>query len=539
MLFLYTMDNFPVNLAYAKTGFFSKIIVDYLEQSDALLPFYQSNPSVQGIKEIVDSRGQFKTDRKRLVSCLKEQYKNLSPSVATIANIESLLQENTFTVTTAHQNNIFTGPLYFIYKILHVIKLADSFTTLYSGYNFVPVFWMGSEDADLKELNHIQVDGEKLVWNTRQQGAVGRMKVDDELLGLIDILEAQVGVLPYGGELIQLFREAYAKDRPIDQATFQLVNELFKEYGLVVILPDNPVLKAAMLSVFEDELLHQRSAGIVQDTGKKLVNAGYKMQAHARDINLFYLQANSRERIEAAGDVYHIVDTTKTFTRKEILQELHTHPENFSPNVILRGLYQATVLPDVAFVGGGGELAYWLQLKELFAHYKVPYPALILRNSFLLLTERQQEKVSRYAISIEEFFLPVEKLMNTLVTRESPHALALDDLLMNTRQIYEKIKEKVSPVDMTLLQHVNALQHKAVGKLQELEKKMLKAEKRKYRDLKNGVAAIKAELFPHGSLQERTDNIAYFYSLLGKDFIQQLHQYSNTIEQQFQIAVVR
>ncbi len=533
------MENFPINLSYHKTGFFSKIILDYLDQSDSLQPFYKASPSVLGIKEIIESREAFKTDRKKLVACLKEQYKSLSPSAATVANIDSLLQENTFTVTTAHQNNIFTGPLYFIYKILHVIKLADSFTTLYSGYNFVPVYWMGSEDADLNELNHIQVAGEKLVWNTDQQGAVGRMKVDDKLLTLIDTLEAQVGVLPYGGELVQLLRNAYIKDRQIDQATFQLVNELFQEYGLVIILPDTPALKSAMIPVFEDELLHHRSAGIVQETGKKMVDAGYKMQAHAREINLFYLQENSRERVEAAEDGYKIVNSTKTFTKEEIFQELHAHPERFSPNVILRGLYQTTVLPDVAFVGGGGELAYWLQLKELFAHYKVPYPALILRNSFLVLTEKYLERINKSKVSIEDVFLPETELMNAMVTRESSHSLVLDDLLTNTENVYEKIKERVRPVDATLLQHVNALQHKAVEKLHELEKKILKAEKRKYTDLKNAIAGIKADLFPHNSLQERVENLAYFYSLFGKDFIQQLHQYSNTIEQQFQIVAVQ
>ncbi len=212
-------------------------------------------------------------------------------------NIEALASENTFTFTTAHQNNIFTGPLYFIYKILHTIKLAEYCKANLPAYNFVPVFYIGSEDADLDELNNIYVDGQKLIWNTKQTGAVGRMKVDKELIKLIGLMEGQLSVLPFGNEIVSLMKECYKEGDTIQLSTFKIVNNLFGEYGLVVLLPDNAELKRQMIPVFKDDLLNQTASGIVETTAERLSNAGYKVQANPREINLFYLKDNIRERI--------------------------------------------------------------------------------------------------------------------------------------------------------------------------------------------------------------------------------------------------
>ncbi|MBK8141934.1 MAG: bacillithiol biosynthesis BshC [Chitinophagaceae bacterium] len=202
-------------------------------------------------------------------------------------NIDSLLSADTFTITTAHQNNIFTGPLYFIYKIVHAIKLADTLKVSLPQYNFVPVFYIGSEDADLDELNHIHLGGEKLVWVTKQTGAVGRMRVDKELLKLITIMEGQLLVLPYGHEIVSLLKQFYKEGDPIQQATFHFVNALFADYGLVVLLPDNPSLKKLMVPVFTDELLNQVASDIIEVSADKLEKAGTKCRPVQEKLTCF------------------------------------------------------------------------------------------------------------------------------------------------------------------------------------------------------------------------------------------------------------
>src|SRR5690606_30082492 len=116
-------------------------------------------------------------------------------------------------------------------------------------------------------------------------------------------------------------------------ATFRFVHELFKHYGLVVLLPDNARLKELMIPVFENDLLHQSASTIVEKTSAKLASI-YKVQAHPRDINLFYLDGDKREQIELREDKYHVLNTDLKFTREQILEELKNHPEKFSPNVI-------------------------------------------------------------------------------------------------------------------------------------------------------------------------------------------------------------
>lgn len=530
------MNCTAIRLPYRQTNAFSKIALDYIDQSADLKPFFTHPPSMAGIQQVIAARKQFHNRRDILVNQLKKQYEGVEAGPKTIANIEALLSDSTFTITTAHQNNIFTGPLYFIYKIIHAIKLADQLNSSLTGQHFVPVFYIGSEDADLEELNHIWVDGQKLVWPTQQKGAVGRMLIDKALVKLIGQLEGQLTVLPDGTAIISLLREYYKAGITIQDATFRFVNHLFADHGLVVLLPDNAALKATMHSIFEDDLLHQRASAIVEKTAAALENAGYKVQANPREINLFYLEENSRERIEKKGDQYAVVNTKHTFSTASLLQELTDHPERFSPNVILRGLYQETILPNIAFIGGGGETAYWLQLKDLFQHYQVPFPVLVLRNSFLLVENKWQERISKLSFQTDDFFLAEQELLNKLVLRDSKNDTRLNGSMSELEKLYESFRKQAAAVDGTLEKHVEALKTKTVYRLQELEKKMLRAEKRKFADQQRQIHTIKENLFPGNGLQERRENLAYYYAQYGKEFIQMLYEQSLGLEQEFVIV---
>lgn len=499
---------------------------------------FVAHPStISGIQKAIEERKQFPMNREVLVGELKKQYASIDIADPVQKNIETLLAPGTFTITTAHQNNIFTGPLYFIYKILHAIKLADHLKKSLPEYNFVPVYYIGSEDADLEELNHIYLDGEKLTWNTKQTGAVGRMKVDKEVLKLIDVIEGQLAVLPNGEKAVGLVKECYRLGEDIQTVTFKVVNALFAQYGLIVLLPDNAFLKQQMITIFADDLLNQTASGIVERTSAKLEEL-YKVQAHPRDINLFYLKADIRERIEVRNGRYEVLNSKISFTKEELLAELRDHPERFSPNVILRGLYQETILPNIVFIGGGGELAYWFELKALFEHYHVPYPVQVLRNSFLIVEKKMQEKINKLGFTDEDIFLPERDLVNKLVIRETDKKLRLNGTLSATEQLYENIKQQAVSIDTTLEKHVNALKTSTLHRLRELEKKMLRAEKRKFSDQQRQIQAIKAKLFPKNGLQERYDNILYYYARWGREFIELLYEQSLTLEQEFVVLKI-
>lgn len=527
------MDCKSTRIPYRQAGVFSKIVLDYIDQSKSVKPFFTHVPTLQGIQSAIDTRKEYTTNRKVLYDVLNKQYESIDTTDKVKRNIESLLSENTFTITTAHQNNIFTGPLYFIYKIVHAIKLADSFKTTLPDYNFVPVFYIGSEDADLEELNHIHLGGEQLVWETKQKGAVGRMKVDKALLKLVATMEGQLSVLPFGSEIISLIKEHYKEGATIERSTFLFVNALFADYGVIVLEPDNATLKQQLTSVFEDDLLHQTASETVQKSIESLVVAGYKVQANPRAINLFYLKDDVRERIEMDGDEWKVVKSNIKFSKDELLNELKMHPERFSPNVILRGLYQEMILPNIAFVGGGGETAYWLQLKALFEHYKVPFPVLVLRNSFLIVEEKWKSMISKLNFTIEDFFLSEQDLINLLVGRAARKDLALNGSLSEIEELYESFKQQAKAIDATLEKHVEALKTNTVFRLKELEKKMLRAEKRKYTDQQRQIKKVKGHLFPGDGLQERYENISYYYAKYGKAIFRLLYDESLTMEQEF------
>lgn len=529
------MNCITTRIPYRLTNSFSQIVLDYLEQPENLQPFYSQPPVLEGIKNIIAERKKIKTDRKLLADELKKQYNGIEINDRVKKNIYSLVSENTFSITTAHQPNIFTGPLFFIYKILHVIKLAEYLNKSLPENLFIPVYYMGSEDADLEELGHCFFAGEKFTWNTRQTGAVGRMKVDKELLKLVGLMEGQLGTQVYGKEILLLIKNCYKEGRPIQDATFDLVNALFGEYGLVVLIPDNAALKKQMAKVFEDDLLHQAPSEIVDRTAAGLQDAGYKQQANPREINLFYLVDGVRERITKKDNTFYVQNSTLSFSESGIIKELNEHPERFSPNVILRGLYQETILPDAVYVGGGGEIAYWLQYKELFKHYATVFPVLLLRNSYLLIEKKWQEKIEKLGFTAEDFFQPVEKLLNKIVERESRNKVKLNGVYDETEKFYEQLKKQAVPIDISLGQHIDALKARSIHRLQELEKKMLRAEKRKFTDQQRQIQTIKDKLFPRNSLQERIDNFIPYYAKWGKDFINKLYEFSLGLEQEFVI----
>lgn len=521
-------------IPYQETQAFSRIVLDYVNQEPALKPFYGHPPTYSGLTKAMEERAAFPTDRQKLVTHVKNQYKDLPQESLLQAHMEALLAENCFTVTTAHQPNLFTGPLYVIYKILHAVRLADSLRERFPEKNFVPVYYMGSEDADLDELGHFMVDGMNYRWNTPQKGAVGRMKVDPALLSLIETLNGQLGVYPFGEEIVSEIKASFTKGETIQQATLRFLNYLFGRFGLVVLIADAADLKASMIEVFRNEILERKSASLVEDASSELDRL-YKAQASGRDINLFYLENNIRNRIEWVKGEYQVFDTGIRFSQDEILKELEDHPERFSPNVILRGLYQETILPNIAFIGGGGELAYWMQLKNLFTHYRIPYPVLILRNSFLLLEEKWVTKLEKTGFSATEIFQSSRQLADRIVFRESRDKVKLNGTLEKAEAVYEAIKTKVGEIDSTLVAHADSLKSQAIKKLRELEKKMLRAEKRKYVDKQRQLLSIKNHLFPDEGLQERVDNFLYYYAKNGPRFLDSIYKHSLALEQEFVI----
>lgn len=508
---------------YRETGKFLPLVLDYLEQRPLIGSLHHGLPSVQSIKESIERRRSFSTDRVRLVASFQQQYQSLPAHARAQEQIRSLSRENTYTITTAHQCNIFLGPLYTLYKALHAIRIADELNRQLPEYHFVPVFYLGSEDADLAELDHIHLMGEELKWRTDQRGAVGRMKVDQGLIDLIDRQAQLLSAFPHGSKWIEHIRTAYQLGSTLADGSFSLLHQLFADKGLLVLEPDQAGLKSLMHDAFWKEVDQSASYQAVSVANAQLTEWGYSAQAHARPINLFYLLGDRRERIERAGSGWTLSDGSRQWNEVEMKQALQEHPERFSPNVILRGLYQETILPNLVYIGGGAELAYWLQLKSVFDAFGVPFPLLELRASMQWMEDGLAKRMQRLNLNPADLFRPTDDLLRDRMSLQERAQLDLQMPMNKLIDLYGQLSNQAAAVDPTLGPHVESLRVQALKKIEALAKKMERAQRRKMTIQRTQIQQLQQAAFPGGGLQERRDNAAYYYSLHGEEWLDRLY----------------
>jgi len=524
-------------ISYKQTGYFSKIVLDYLSQKEQIQNFYGLFPDLDEFKNQIDTKSNFSlSKRETLVKTLKAQYQDLKTSDKTKENIQLLLDKNTFTITTGHQLNLFTGPLYFLYKIISTINLCEELKAKYSNQNFVPVYWMATEDHDFEEIQYFNFKDKKVKWNRESSGAVGRLSTK----GLDDVFEEVIkifGTSLNAKKLISLFKKSYLEHNNLTDATRFLTNELFTDYGLVILDADDVDLKHSFSSVVKDELLNQTSYKEVSKTNK-LFSENYKIQVNPREINLFYLTHEFRERIILENNVYKIHNTEIQFTEKEILTELETNPERFSPNVIMRPLYQEFILPNICYIGGGGELAYWLELKAYFEKVEVEFPILLLRNSVLLMSQKQNQKLNKLNISKEDLFLKQINLTNKKIKEASNLKLDFTEQKEFLIKQFDNLKTIAKKTDKSFIGAVKAQEKKQLKGLDNLEKRLLKAEKIKLANIVNRITIIQDELFPNQSLQERHLNFSEMYLELGEKLIPLLKENLKPLDLEFTILII-
>ncbi len=479
------------------TGQFPALLLDYLDQKPEIREFYSTFPSLANAENVIQEKSNFDSSkRKTLVDVLEQQYSKTPYK----PDFSSLLDPNTFTVTTGHQLNIFTGPLYIIYKIVTTIKLARELRKAYPSYNFVPVYWMATEDHDFQEISSFHLFGDTYTWKGAHTGAVGRLNPQE--------LESIIKFLPIKP---LLFTKAYLENNTLADAVRCYMHELFGKEGLICLDADHSDLKRHFLPVIRQELTDPVSAKLVGHTSSKLTNLGYHTPLNAREINLFYLEDNLRERIVRDGNIFRVMNTDLAFSEQEILELADKKPEYFSPNVVLRPLYEEIILPNLAYIGGPSEVPYWMQLKGIFDHYTVPFPMLIPRNFGMYLTAVQNKKIQKLGINYEELFLDQVTLRKTYIDRNTSNVLSLQEQKVSFVKVFDTILSKAVAIDKTMEGAVKAEQARLFASLENLEKRIRKAEERNHESGITQLIALQNKLFPNGTAQERYDNLLNFY----------------------------
>ena len=508
-------------LPLSEVNLFSSLFLDFIQQSPKIKDFSGNYPDVQGFNEQLALKKFDSEKRKVLVETLRKQYENLSNQ----PNLDILLQENTFTVTTGHQLNIFTGPLYVVFKMITTINLAKKLKSYFPEFNFVPIYWMASEDHDFAEINHFSLFGKNLAWETSQTGAVGRMNPKE-----LETLISEMAECP------AVFKDAYLNHETLVNAARYYANELFGNQGLICIDADDRDLKKQFIPIIKDDLLQHSAFDIVSKTTKDLEYLGYKTQIVPREINFFYLADGLRERITQEGNLYKVLNTDIQFSEAEIFNLLETEPEKFSPNVVLRPVYEEVILPNLAYIGGPSEVPYWLQLKGIFDFYQVEFPILMPRNFGMIINKSTAKRIEKLGLSAHDLFLDETKLKKNFVERNSQNSLSLLSESQEFTTIFDKILEKAVKVDKTMEGAVKGEQQKVLNALENLEKRLKKAEERNQETEVNQLLGIKQKLFPNGVPQERAENFLNFY-LNNPAFLNQVAEAFDPLDFSFNVLV--
>jgi bacillithiol biosynthesis cysteine-adding enzyme BshC len=534
-LFTFTAMH-ATRIPYPNTNSFSPLVLNYLAQSEKITPFFGQQPTRSGFANQVEHKRGFSAEiRKTLVARLKQQYSCLPLADDARGELHQritlLENENTFTVTTGHQLCLFTGPLYTVYKILHVIRLAEELSQKLENTTVLPIFWMATEDHDFAEINHIRYNGHKVVWHAAAGDAVGRMSTS----GMGNVLQELRFRFPQSNHAEQLLTEleaAYFEQSTLANATRALVHKWFGHLGILCLDGDDAELKRFMIPAFSRELSAQVAFETVSTANEKLVN-NFGIQVNPRDINLFYLRDGQRSRLTKSDEDFMAVGQSVLWRESEILAELHSNPERFSPNVLLRPLYQETILPNLGYIGGGGEVAYWAQLKPLFDEMGVPFPIVLLRQSVQLLPKRISQKLQKLELTAEAIFSDPHELTRLLIARQCDYSAEITAAEKQLTEVFSELAKLAAGADATLLKHVEAQKQRALKSVQGIEKKMFRAAKRSQSDALRMVQECRDVLKPGGGLQERHDNILQHMLLFGPGLVDEILRHIQPLNFEF------
>jgi bacillithiol biosynthesis cysteine-adding enzyme BshC len=499
------------SIPYQSLPFHNKLIKDYLAGNSLLREFYNKEASINGLLEAAKERQFEISSREKLADALLSQYGNLLEEGPVSNNIQKLRSANTVTITTGHQLCAYTGPSYLVYKIASIINLASNLNAYDPSMYFVPVFWMASEDHDFEEVSSVNFYGKSWKWEAHDEsmgkipvGLIPPREIASWAAEMKEYFRNEINV----SSILDIFENSYKNSKSLSEATRKIFHHLFSDFGLVILDGNDKTLKAMFEGVMEKEINDKLSNEKVKKTTHLLKNLGYEGQINPRPVNLFYISENNyRERIDYADDNYTLNISGRVLHKDEIIQLLKKSPEKFSPNVVMRPMYQEVILPNIAYVGGPGETAYWLQLKAAFDSYKIQFPVLILRNSFVVLADTLFEKAAGFGLEWKDYFnLNIDEIINKFIAKNNSETLDFDIEEKAIASIINSLNEKANGTDTKLIIQIAMEGKIMMDNLDKIKSKFNKALKQKSENNVKGLQKFKLALYPYNSPQERVIN---------------------------------
>lgn len=511
-----------------------------------LSSFQQYEISIEGLKQSILDLRKRNFDTRFFLDILKKQYAKIGLTEAfeeiisihfeTRTLLENKIEEkNIFTVCCAHQPVLLGGALYTLLKIIDCIQLCNELAKHEPSAVFIPVFFIGNEDHDIEELTTVSVFNKSLKWQIESRDSSGLWQVNSSFLTAKNQLFEIIKNTPYESDIHAIIENSFWEERPYGECFQRFIHHIFGKYGVLTFNPLDKEAKQRMQPIFEDELRHSTSYNIVQATNQKLQNH-LSIQANPREINLFYADEDGRNRIVKNGQTFDINTSDKVISQKELIEQTQTNIERFSPNVLLRPLYQQLIFPNIAFVGGGAEISYWLQLHELFQHYHIHFPALVRRSSVVFLDKITQQKLDKANLSARTFIEHVNKLENYYMRELAEKKWDINPEMNELKATFNQLFDKIEKNDKPLFQNLQSDKVKVQHFLDSIESKYYKNEKTKHEIVLQQLRNVKEKILPNDTLHERTDSYIQYIAKFGFGIIDFLIAHQRVLNRELLIV---
>jgi len=537
---------YPVE--YNKLPSFNNLYLDYISNSEEdfnkLKSFFNAHfrENEEFFKVIDDKIHNYNTsryfDKNVLIDILKQQNVTFGGNENTAQHIELLKSEETFAVVTGQQVGLYTGPLYTILKTITAIKLAKNLKERFPQFNFVPVFWLESEDHDFEEANHINVIdqqnelvriGYEMQTDDEEDSKkslvpVGSIKFDEMINSINEELRSNLLDTDFKGKLMDSITSIYKEGSDFKTAFAKMMNDLFKDYGVVFIDPSDAEVKRLLSPIFEKELTTSPRLCESIITTSAEIEKNYDLQVKPKVINIFFLHNGNRLLIEPRDEgKFALRNSKRRFESGELLNILQESPELFSPNVVLRPICQDYLLPTVAYVGGPSEISYLAQLKPAYNHYEITMPVIFPRASVTIVEGKISKFLNNFNVKFEDIFHH-----NFLVSKvvEKLSEVKVDDEISKYQDEFNKIfyemRNMTVKVDQTLLNSVDNMKEKTKQSLEQFKIKLINAQARKSDTTTTQIDKVTNNIYPKNHLQERIINVTYFLNKYDYGFISRL-----------------
>jgi len=448
-----------------------------------------------------------------------------------LINLELLKSENTIFLITGQQLGLLASPLYTIYKIITAIKLADHLNSRNLGFNYVPLFWLESEDHDYEEINHFGIwdknfISKKLTYQGEDRGktSIKHYAFETKITELIDQLKNELISTEFTDHLFDKIRQLFKSGESWLFSTRELLKEIFYETGLLFFKPGYQQIKKISAPFFQNIIENSVELNNkFRNASNNLNKTGYSSQVTVVEGKTFLFTENDnlqREHIYFDQQEFSTKESNLKFSKSELLEIIANYPEKISTSVVSRPLLQSWLLPTAAYVAGPGEIAYWAQIGGMFEQMNLKMPVVYPRISATILEPKIQRYINKYELDVENLPRKTNEFINLVLSKKEDEIFS--DSKNAIRRELEKIEKKMVSIDSTLESIFRKTGEKILGQIDFLEHKTLKAKEQKEQSMVSHLHQIYAAFFPDSYPQERYLTFVYFLNKFGSDVFKKI-----------------